>query len=118
MRTTEPRLSSSQRLRRVAPTTIWVIWCFSANSTTARAGSSPAMSYHSPPTSTANRRRWSSESAGASSSFTLTTSSSPLDRAAMRAARRTTPSLPGAPVTATMIRSAVSHTPDGCLAAR
>ena len=35
---------------------------------------------------------------------------SPLTRAAIRAARRTTAAFPGAPVTATMIRSVVSQT--------
>ena len=42
--------------------------------------------------------------------MTWSTRSSALERAAMRAARRMTVSLPGAPVTATRMRSAVSHT--------
>ena len=44
---------------------------------------------------------------------TWTTRSSPLVRRARRAARRTTASLPGAPVTATMMRSAVSQNAPG-----
>ena len=48
--------------------------------------------------------------ASASPDTTCMATSGALTRAAMRAARRMTDAFPGAPVTATMIRSVVSHT--------
>ena len=124
LRTTEPRVSSSQRLRRLAPTTIWVIWCslgeLDHRSGRVVAGDLVPRPRRRRPTSRRHaprgpgdvrlrlRRRWRRGR----------TRRSPFTRWAMRAARRTTPSLPGAPVTATMIRSAVSQTAPGCWVAR
>ena len=75
------------------------------------ATSSPSTVCHVPPTAVTS---FSSSAvpdflASASLETTLMATSGAFNRAAIRAARLMTDALPGAPVTATMIRSVVSH---------
>ena len=104
------------------PRTIWVIWCARAKSTMSLAMLSPVISCHVAPTSPQHFRTLSSsfraDDPDELSSTTETISRSVFSRCAMRAARRTIPVIPGASVTATMIRSFVSHVLVGCRRAR
>ena len=112
---TEPCSSSCQRLRRLAPSTIWVAFS-DAGEVDERRGDVVADDL-----AVACRRARSSSCRCAvevepgawpcrpSSATTCTPTSSPLARPAMRAARRMSCSPPGAPVTATTTRSRVSH---------
>ncbi len=110
--TEPPRVNACHRVCCVVPNTICVIWWATAVATMAAATSSASTSCHTPPTATTSSRKASVLSRTRSSSWAFTCSArrSALLRAAIRAARRITVSFPGAPVTATMIRSAVSHT--------
>ena len=65
---TEPRVSSAQRDRRVAPSTSWVAFSARANWVSAAATSPPMTSWYSPPRSASSRRCASSSSDGPSAS--------------------------------------------------
>ena len=99
-----------QRVRREVPTTICVICWSTAAAKMVLATSSPSSVCHLPPTAFTNSSSSAVLTCDASSpEITCTAIRSALMRAAMRAARRITDAFPGAPVTATMIRSVVSH---------
>ena len=113
-RTTEPLVSSSQRLRRLEPRTIWVIWCSRAK-IDERSGR--VVAGHLVPVRRRRRRRAAQRRRGLGGPRRplvapprARRAGRALVRAAIRAARRSTASVPGAPVTATMMRSVVSHT--------
>ena len=121
--TTDALLVTCSHLeRREAPSTIWVIWLSLANCTSAGAGSSATISCQLAPRSSARCLTAASASLDAgrelSSPTTWTTCRSACTRTAIRAARRSTASVPGAALTATMMRSAVSQTMSGCRATR
>ena len=111
---TEPWVRRWSRLRRLAPSTIWVAFSARATSIRATATSEATTSRNSPPSSS-SRRRWAWPPVRPPpidrplSAVTWTPMSSPWVRWAMRAARRIRCSVPGAPVTATMTRSRSSQ---------
>jgi hypothetical protein len=110
---TEPCVSSCHQDRPLAPSTICVAFSARANSIRAVATSLPVTSRYAPPSSSSSRRCSITRSVdrvdSPVSDWTCTPNSSPWARCAMRAARRMSWLLPGAPVMATTTRSRVSQ---------